>query len=75
MMKRRFEDKVAIVTGACIASSIDGGVFFNFGLDPVFVQRVIDAGLVGSERATALQNQNGLSIFLWLRFSKPRHTR
>jgi hypothetical protein len=41
----------------------------------VFVQRMINAGLVGAERATTLQNQNGLSIFLWLRFSKPRHTR
>ena len=41
----------------------------------MFVQGMIDAGLVGAERATALQNQNSLSIFLWLRLSKPRHTR
>jgi hypothetical protein len=44
----------------------------------VFVQRMIDTGLVGAERAAALQNQNGLPILLalWsLCFSKPRHTR
>jgi hypothetical protein len=44
----------------------------------VFVQRVVDAGLVGAERAAALQNQNGLPVLLalWsLCFSKPCNTR
>ena len=32
----------------------------------VFVQRVIDARLVGAERTSALQNQDDLTIFLFL---------
>jgi hypothetical protein len=47
-------------------------------VNSVFVQRVVDTGLVGAERAAALQNQDGLPILLALRllcFSKPRHTR
>ena len=35
-------------------------------LDAVLVQRLIDASLVGAERAAALQHQNDLAIFLVL---------
>ena len=40
----------------------DDPVRFN----AVFVQRVIDARLVGAERTSALQNQDDLTIFLFL---------
>ena len=36
-------------------------------LDAVLVQRVIDAGLIGAERAAALQHQNDLALAVWLR--------
>src|SRR5262249_10375633 len=41
-------------------------------LNAAFMQRVIDAGLVGAECASALQNQDGLAILLGALFLRKR---